>query len=230
MFDDRYQVVLADTEEGKKIHYNLRYKIYCQEKKYEDTNKFLEQMETDEYDKDAVHFLIRDKQTGDWMAVVRMVIGPVQQLPIQKVASIHQEKLDTGEAPIAEISRFSILRNYRNNTNSGSEKDKPVSEPEIMLGLFRAVVAYGKNNGISRWLFLCRQSLKRIMNQCGFSVEEVGPKISYRGIRYPYLVSLEKSFSQLQQLAPKIGSMFSKSCAYYYYSELPESSDYRRAA
>lgn len=224
MFDERYQVFLANTAESKEIHYKLRYKIYCLEKKYEDTTKFTRQLEIDEYDSDAIHFLIRDKFTGDWMATVRLLIGPLNTLPIQKAATIGQHVVDSETELVAEISRFSILSNYRNNNSHLKPEDiEPVKEPEIMLGLFRAVVAYGEKNGISNWLFLCRRSLKRIMNQCGFIVDVVGPKTNHKGIRYPYRISLEKSFSRMQELAPKVNSMFSANCAYYKYSEIVDS-------
>lgn len=223
MFDEQYEAILADTEESKKIHYNLRYQVYCLEKQYEDEGDCPGQMEADEYDEDAVHFLVREKQTGEWVATVRLVLGSLQELPMKELVNIDQERINSGDELLAEISRFSILNTFRNNT--GSVKRERIKEPEIMLGMFRAVIEYGKNNGISNWLFLCRRSLKRIMNQCGFSVEVVGPKTNHKGTRYPYLVSLEKSFDQLKQLAPSIGSMFSKRIAYYRYSEMFESMD-----
>ena len=40
IFDHNYEVLLANTEESKNIHYKLRYQVYCDEMRFEDKNKF----------------------------------------------------------------------------------------------------------------------------------------------------------------------------------------------
>jgi hypothetical protein len=36
MTNNGYEIILADTEESKNIHYNLRYQIFCLEKGFEE--------------------------------------------------------------------------------------------------------------------------------------------------------------------------------------------------
>ncbi len=35
MFDDHFEVFLADTRESKEIHYSIRYQVYCEEMGFE---------------------------------------------------------------------------------------------------------------------------------------------------------------------------------------------------
>ena len=54
MTNNSYEVILADTEESKSIHYNLRYQIFCMEKGFEEASKFQDKMEKDVYDDNAL--------------------------------------------------------------------------------------------------------------------------------------------------------------------------------
>jgi len=47
MFDKRYEVILADTDEARRVHYRLRYQVYCMEEGFEAHDKFPDRMERD---------------------------------------------------------------------------------------------------------------------------------------------------------------------------------------
>ena len=63
-FDSNFEVFLADTLEGKQIHYNLRYQVYCDEMGFEDKDSFPDKMESDEWDDNSVHFIVRHRASG----------------------------------------------------------------------------------------------------------------------------------------------------------------------
>ena len=59
IFDDRYEVFLADTPESKALHYQLRYQVYCEETGWERSPQFLqEKLERDDFDASSHHSAI----------------------------------------------------------------------------------------------------------------------------------------------------------------------------
>lgn len=224
MFDNRYQAVLADTEKSKKIHFQLRYQVYCLDKRYEESSKFKEEMEHDQYDENSVHFLIRDRKTGEWLATMRLVIGPLEELPVQDVTSISNDQIDGNKDIFAEVSRLSIVKEFRHNSSiQTNNKDLRTNEPEIMLGLIRAASSYCARFGVQHWIFLCKRSLKRVLQGCGLTIRNIGPVCQHKGARYPYWADLKNFFfTNLPVVAPTINDMFNSNHTYSLYSDLFE--------
>jgi N-acyl-L-homoserine lactone synthetase len=50
---------------------------------FEDKNVFSSEQEMDKWDKDAVHFLLRYKNTDEWVGAVRLVFRNGQMLPLE---------------------------------------------------------------------------------------------------------------------------------------------------
>lgn len=203
MFDDRYEVVLADTASSREIHYRLRYRVFCQEKGFENADRFRNQMEKDRYDDHAVHFLVRDKMTMRWIAAARLVIGPADYLPINRIAEIDLSDLPAGTL-IAEFSRLLILDDYRQASDKGS------SEPAILLGLIRAAKEYCRKIEIQHWVFLCRRSICRILNGFGIAMDQIGPTCMFRGTRYPYRMDLPTAFDDVPNTSFRTHLMLSR--------------------
>jgi N-acyl amino acid synthase of PEP-CTERM/exosortase system len=213
MFDDRYEVVLADTESSRAINYHLRYRVFCLEKGFENAERFKNQMEKDRYDDNAVHFLVRDKRRNRWIAAARLVIGPADYLPINRIAEIDLPDLEPGTV-IAEFSRLLILDDYRNPAGSG------VSEPEVLLGLIRAAKEYCQKINIRQWVFLCRRSICRILNNMGIAMEQIGPACMFRGVRVPYRMDLQTAFDEVPNASFRTHLMLSRPWkSFYSYSD-----------
>jgi N-acyl-L-homoserine lactone synthetase len=62
--------------------YKLRYNVYCQEKKFEEENEFPDQLEIDEYDVYAVHFLA--KKNDRVVGTARMILNNPIGFPAEK--------------------------------------------------------------------------------------------------------------------------------------------------
>src|SRR5689334_18794194 len=93
MFDQYFEVFLADTPQGRAINYRLRYQVYCLETAYEDPTHYPDKNESDEHDARSVHFIVRARATGDWIAAMRLVVGDLKELPISEFAQIDQDLL-----------------------------------------------------------------------------------------------------------------------------------------
>ncbi|HFE37532.1 MAG TPA: GNAT family N-acetyltransferase, partial [Gammaproteobacteria bacterium] len=175
LFDSDFEVVLANTEESKKLHYALRYQVYCQEMQYEDAAQFADQMEKDELDTSSVHFIVRAKRTGEWLAAIRFIVGELETLPTYNLlpaGSFHQQRMAEGVrcsgARVAlEISRMCILGSYRKTGASLSSHDgcsniygvQRQRQPEVLLGLMRTAYAYCLSKQINICLFTITRSL-----------------------------------------------------------------------
>lgn len=225
MFDHRYQVVVADTEEAKKVHYRLRYQVYCLDKGFEAPDKFSDEMERDEYDDMSVHFLVKDKYTGHWVAALRLVIADVKDIPASQVVEINDRSgMQVGER-VAEISRLSIVKGHRVSNNEKSSANKYRHRhaiPEIMLGLIRATKVYCKDVGVRHGLFLCKRSMIRVLEKCGMGIEPAGSACEHKGTRYPYWVmGTEKALGGFKKTSDRLLNMFeSDQHAYCTYSDL----------
>lgn len=210
--------VLADTDESRAIHFNLRHQVYCLEKGFEKpTNSSIIDQEVDSFDKQSVHFLVRDLLTSRWVATLRVVLPVNNDLPIKHVVDESVlERTDVSLSQIAEVSRFTILSEHRHTTSSINE----LSFSEIMFSLVGAARSYCENIGIKTWVFLCRKSLSKIANRQGMAMGKIGGPYEFKGVRYPYQVDLDKAFIGLKSKSEKLYELFDdnkKPCCYSEY-------------
>lgn len=98
-----YEVVLADTEESKQIHYQLRYQIYCLEKGFLKVENPEEEMEKDIYDDKSIHFLV--KSGNRWIGTFRLVIDHLEGLPFYKVSVPDSPQFTQYKLKVAEFSK-----------------------------------------------------------------------------------------------------------------------------
>ncbi|HYE36522.1 GNAT family N-acyltransferase [Methylocaldum sp.] len=213
MFDTRYEVVLANTPESKEIHFNLRYKVFCLEKGFEDAGKFTAQMEQDQYDSQAIHFLVRERLRNGWIGAARLIIDKMSALPMTNIVDIEVPGTNNN-AMAAEFSRLLVLDNFR------QPQAKVAAEPEILLGLIRAARDYCLQRNIKSVLFLCRRSIYRILGNTGIDMLQIGSPCIHRGVRAPYLVDLDTGFDRVFLPYSRAYQMFSRAQSYCYYSDL----------
>ena len=102
---NNFEVILADDEWGRQIHYQLRYQVFCFETGYEDPTQFPDGEEKDEWDDEATQFIVRERGSGEWVAAMRLVLPSLQNLPIHDRVPI-EPSLKRDQSQSAEISRF----------------------------------------------------------------------------------------------------------------------------
>jgi N-acyl amino acid synthase of PEP-CTERM/exosortase system len=242
MFDERYEVILADNEAARKIHHQVRYKVYCLEEGFEDQSHFDNNEERDEWDAHSVHFTVRAKHTREWVAAMRMIVrGPVR-LPIEQMCHITPLAAPTDRST-AEISRLCIVDEYRrgrkthtsaqkattSHLNDVKETRSPAAnerhhKSEIILGLLRAAVDYSYEHDISSWYFLTTPALARIINRLCIRLVKVGSPCEHRGVRHPFFANLREAERQATEGCSMIAEW--RKCAaksYRRFSELDRS-------
>lgn len=230
IFDDRYEVLLADTCESKTLHYQLRYQVYCEETGWERKRQFLqEKLERDAFDVFSHHFLVWDHVCEIWVGGVRLVERPFHELPISKFCSTDgREPHIFGEGQCVEVSRLFVLPDFRCGRRQSSEvagelaagrdRGKSGYHFEIMLGLIRGAREFGLKNDINSWYFLVEPALARGIKRVGIDLHRCGPYVQHRGLRSPYSGEVDTCFDRVFSGSSEVNAMFSKRDTYRLYS------------
>lgn len=237
MFDKRYEVILADTAEARRIHYRLRYQVYCLEEGFEAHDNYPDQMERDSWDNNSVHFLVRSKLSKEWVAAMRLVLPRHEGLPLENLCTIDSRVLPFhhGEST-AEVSRICIKNTFRRNrqpvtgyddsdarANAAGEvvaNRQRYRKSEIMLGLFRAASVYSRESDIRSWYLLTTPALARLINQMNVQLLRIGSACLHRGQRFPFFADLKESEQRLKRGCKIVEQMLSRSdLAYRTYSD-----------
>ena len=126
MFDDRYEAVVADTPVARRIHHRIRYQVYCLEHGYEDPARYPDGEERDDWDQHSVHFIVRDRLSGEWIGAMRLIKPVEGRLPIQHVAELEEPASWLGPHDFAwELSRTCILAERRRGSTADRATERP---------------------------------------------------------------------------------------------------------
>lgn len=239
MFDKHFEAVLADCEEGKRLHYQIRYQVYCTESGYEDYRAFPDREEKDEWDRHAVHFLVRSKTSGEWIGAMRLIMpGHQGGHPVFQLCDM--DGAITGKtrgSMTGEISRLCIINSFRrrlppkrsalNHTSLARAKDSQhhqlrerCKEPLIVLGLFRAAAQYSREHGVPYWYFLTTSALARMLKRMNVNMVKAGASCFHNGERHPFLIDLLDAVESARRGSGVIAQMLENQTAYVRYSQL----------
>lgn len=203
------QVLLADTEPGRMIHYRMRFEVYCVQTGFEEASKFPDKQEKDEFDCRSKHFLAHNKRSGDWLGTTRLILPCEEPLPIQRHC-----KLNTHVAldQIAEVSRLLIAnpaqrwrevaqpnaaQNLTTRTQSHHVPKEPHKRSNILKDLISALAGYCVDHDIPYTAFFITPALARILRRLKISLLEFGSPCEHRGLRIPYIADMYEVYKTL---------------------------------
>ncbi len=222
LFRDYFEVVTADTPELLEIVHQLRYQIYCEETGFEDSARYPDRLEKDEFDDYAVHSLLRHRETGLYIGTVRLILPRPdlkQCFPIQQVAAhpIFFEPKLVPRSQVAEISRFAISKDFKKRVaefschrpRAGGYAPHPRSEgaqilPYLILGLFTAMVRMSVQQEISHWFCVMEPALVRLLSRHGLHFVPYGATVEYHGKRQPCYVRVKDFLSRAHKERPDV--------------------------
>jgi len=208
MFDNHFEVFLADTEESRNIHYSIRYQVYCEEMGFENKHDFPTEMEFDEDDAKSVHFIVRSKVTKDWIGAMRLIYKRDGELPIEKSCQLDEDLKKNDLFESVEISRLCLLKEARKGNPPQGEVDSinKIREADgemptqqnlnrlIIWGLFYAASEYGYKNKINFYYFMTTTVLAKLMRRGGLCLTSFGEPCEHRGKRFPFKIDAYKTF------------------------------------
>jgi len=217
-FQRYFKVELATTEAQKKQIYGIRYRVYCDEFKYESVEKYPEKEEKDEYDDCSLHCLIVHRTTLKPGGCVRLVpaiteSGENIQLPFEKycpdsldVEFIKQLHLD--RQTVCEISRLAVDRVFRRRTGEeltrfGELEGLDFSKQEqrtfslIAVAAFLSATVLTEISGKTNVFAMMEPFLPRLLKRSGIIFRKSGQDVDYHGIRAPYFVQTQSALESM---------------------------------
>lgn len=199
MFDDHYEVILADTESARIIHRKIRYHVYCLERGFEDPQAFPTGQESDEWDADSAQFIVRERTTGHCVAAVRLILPRSAVFPVESLGCLAPAgSQGVPRRQLAEISRLCVIRTpnpigLNRHLGRGFGYVTRRREFEVLLGMLRAIKAYGLERHIESCHLLVTDSFARLLRLVGAVLYQSGVATEHRGFRTPYLVHLRET-------------------------------------
>jgi len=199
MFDDFYEVILADTEPARVIHRKIRYHVYCLERGLEDPEAFPTGQESDEWDADSAQFIVRERITGHCVAAVRLILPRSAAFPVESLGClVPAATADLPRRKLAEISRICVIRTpnpigLNRHLGCGFGYVSRRREFEVLLGMLRAVKAYCVARRIENCYLLVTETFARLLRLMGAVLYQVGVATDHRGYRTPYLVRMQET-------------------------------------
>lgn len=211
-------VVVADTDVARRVHYALRYQVFCLETGFEDASKYPDAQEKDEFDDRCEHFIVRNRRTGDWLATARLILPGHGPLPIERYCDVPRHTIPFDET--AELSRLLIATHVRRRPHAsaphggtkrlgrrglsrrpsqlGAQEDR-LQTARILCELLRAMAAYGLQSGIPYAAFFITPALARILKRMKIQLSQIGAPTQHRGIRFPYISNAIQVFGALNR-------------------------------
>lgn len=228
---DRFVCLLADTEESKRIHYNLRYKVFCEETGFEDPTAFPDHAERDRYDTYAKHFIIWDRFKKRWAGGMRLVDASSVRLPSEEIVRVPLRGLAERRPYTVEFSRLCILSEYRRITQSTmpARRDSdctradwisPVvykqEDNDILLRLLRASFSFQPE--VQYCYFIVTAVLGRVLGQLGIPLTQVGDRVEHRGRRIPFRYDVRDAEAGMIAKSCSFAAMVESSPSFIRYS------------
>jgi N-acyl-L-homoserine lactone synthetase len=135
-------VKLVSDEKDLKDIYRLRYKIYCYEWGFEKPENHPDEIVTDAYDNNALHFAVKD-DSQKTVGAISLILHSSEGFPTEKYCELNFNRNEIPGDSIAEISRFVIHRDYRRRA-----EDKYIYGPDEerrSIGSFNYSSNYSNN-------------------------------------------------------------------------------------
>ena len=220
-FELYFRIELVSSEARAKEAYGVRYRVYCEEFKYEATDVFPDQLETDEFDAQSLHCLIihkgaeRERTAG----CVRLVpVCPEKNDGLLPLEEFCQQSLDDEliasmqlvREEQCEISRLAVDGEFRRRpgekaTRFGETQQEQRTFSLIAVSAFLAAFALGIITKKTGGFAMMEPFLPRLLKRSGILFEKVGSDMDYHGIRAPYFISKE---SLLENMVPELKGLY----------------------
>lgn len=228
MFDERLEVYLADTRESRQLHFRLRYQIYCEERGYEPRHQFPNGQERDPADDQSVHFLVRARHTGAWLATLRLVLPGPAPFPIRGNCALRPSAgTSIPWKRCGEISRLGVVRTRPAGGGTfplGDAGPTPIPTrwvPEITFGLFRATYSYCVEHRLDHCLWMSTPSLVRLLNRYHLPMRPIGEPCEFRGKRQPFIIDVEPFWRALARATEVDDPLFHRRHGFRRWSQAP---------
>jgi len=237
-----FTVSLATTPEQKEVVYRLRYRVYCEELKYEPLEAFPERAEYDEFDDRSLHCVVTHRRSGLAAGCVRLVrsVGSHSHspLPMEKHCPHALDPASSGfmkhnRDTICEISRLAVDGRFRRRLGEDRSQLGELAALDcchqelrsfslVATAAFLAATALTEITSRNNVFAMMEVFLPRVLGQSGIHFQRAGREIDYHGWRAPYFTTTQ---TVLEGMRPALRDFY-----FDIYRDLADSYEERRHA
>jgi len=235
-FLQHFKLIVATTPKLREEVYRIRYKVYCQELKYESEEKFPNGMEQDIYDQRSIHCLLKHRHSGLYAGCVRLILAEPHSstlnLPIEKIYGCSLRSYNLSDsAAMGEVSRLAVVSEFRKRQEEGQTmsimstpginftEDERRCFPLIALGLYLSATSVALEVGLNNVFTLMEPRLARHLRRFGIKFVQVGDLFEFRGQRGLFQISRSAVLSSInpstQELFQTLSSDVNKSLTHF---------------
>jgi N-acyl amino acid synthase of PEP-CTERM/exosortase system len=205
-FSKYFEVVPAVTSALRDEAFRIRHSVYCEDLQFEPTRSH--RRETDEFDAQSVHCLLRNVNTGEFAGCTRLIRtlpgDPQAALPFETActATLDRSIVDPRGLPrarIGEVSRLAVVAKYRRRKgehgpaggmldNSFGEDSRP-RFPYLLVGLYLGIIELALRHGIETIFVLTEPRLAGHFARLGVKVTQIGAPVEHHGLRVPSMMN-----------------------------------------
>jgi N-acyl amino acid synthase of PEP-CTERM/exosortase system len=232
-FNGNFEKVVANTLDLKAEVFRLRYQVYCLETGFEKTENCPDGLEIDAYDQQSVHYLIKHRKTGLYVATTRLILPDVKNPDVKFPIEVHCviddfkviEHLPRNE--LAEVSRFCVSKECKKRgkeygtltgVSDGSDvvfsEDERRTFPHISLALIACLVEISSGLGINYWYAVMEPALLRFLSALGIYFTPIGPLTDYHGKRQPCVIKVSDLLISVAEKNPALWEMLTNKGQY----------------
>ena len=215
-FRKYFEVLAAFDSITQNDVFGIRHEVYCEELGFEPVRP--DRRETDDYDRHSLHCLMRSSSKPHTLVGCnRLVLArpedPGFPLPFEHTcrATLDRSIIDPARLPrgtIAEVSRLAVRAHYRRRKGETktalalSDDDFGTKEqprfPYIPIGLYLAVIAMARHEGIETLFMLTEPRLADHFSKLGVKITQIGGPVEHRGIRVPSMMNVDSVIKGLR--------------------------------
>jgi len=214
--DIYFETRLAENQAQVKSAQEIRYQVYCLERKFENPGEHEDGLESDDCDGRSLQGLLFHRPTGDAIGTVRMIqpdfstagILPVGQLLLDN--GFHLEDYVPLRETV-EVSRFAISKDFRRRSTDNFAAGSNPAEHKLerirrgnlpCLSLIQFLVRQSALNGVSHWAAVMEAKLLRMLAAMGIEFQSVGPLVMHHGLRQPCYIDVHQMLANVQRQQP----------------------------
>lgn len=216
-FADHFSICEALTPAQINETYEVRHSVYCDEFEY--LAKHANGRESDAYDAQSYHCLVRDQATSGHVGCMRLIQARKQfnqgTLPVfsQCGEAFDKRLFDyTQYEPhqLGEVSRLAVINSHRmRNADRRKQPNPEAAQPEqrsrknrrqhsvVPLSLFLGGMVLFKKMDAEIVVAMMEPSLGRMLRMSGICFEPVGKIVDYHGPRAPFILRKSMMFREL---------------------------------
>lgn len=187
--------------------YRLRYKVYVEEWGFEKAEDHPNGLEVDDFDEFSIHMIATEKDTGNIIGTMRVILHSYLGFPIQKHCVLTEDCSGYDPRQLGEISRLAISKEFRrragdrliydNGESASSPVDKIMQERRknefaIVTGLYTCMYKESLAIGLHHWYAVMAKGLNILLARMGVAFKQIGPEIEYHGKRTPYIGTIDE--------------------------------------